>query len=145
MTQSGVTCLGPEQTPSHGWTVLGLNELGRMYMDLSTTPPPLRPVVPGPLRWGPRSRLALLQLSQAQYLQRMVEPVGGQTFANSLGLHVSWWWGSHAQPPSLGPPQHPPHSASAGLGICLRGAGNSKGVMRYKLSRMFVQALSTGI
>jgi len=67
--------------------------------------------------------------------------------ANSPGLQVSWWWGTHSQPPSVGLPQHSQHSTSAGLGICLRVAGNSKmeEVIRYKLSWLFVQALSTGI
>ena len=46
--------------------------------------------------------------------------------ANSPGLQVSWWWGTHSQPPSVGPPQHSQHSTSAGLGICLRVVGNSK-------------------
>ena len=73
MTQSGVTYLDPEQTPSQGWAVLGLREPGTMYADLSTPRPALRPVVPGPLRWGPGSRVALPQLSQAQHLQRVVE------------------------------------------------------------------------
>ena len=73
MTQSGVTYLDPEQTLSQGWAVLGLRDPGRVYTDLSTPHPALRPEVPGPLRWGPRSRLALPQLSQAQHLQRMEE------------------------------------------------------------------------
>ena len=33
-----------------------------------------------------------------------VEPLGWKSFEKPRGLHVSWWWGSHLQPPSLGLP-----------------------------------------
>ena len=33
-----------------------------------------------------------------------VEPLGWKSFEKPRGLHVSWWWGSHLQPPSLGSP-----------------------------------------
>ena len=33
-----------------------------------------------------------------------VEPLGWKSFEKPCGLHVSWCWGSHLQPPSLGSP-----------------------------------------
>ena len=33
-----------------------------------------------------------------------VEPLGWKSFEKPHGLHVSWCWGSHLQPPSLGSP-----------------------------------------
>ena len=50
------------------------------------------------------SRWVLRQQSYGCCTQRMVEPLGWKSSEKSPGLHVSWWWGSHLQPPSLGLP-----------------------------------------
>ena len=64
------------------------------------------PGVPAPLCRGPQPpdpggppavKLRLLHLKD-------VGPLGWKSFEKPRGLYVSWCWGSHLQPPSLGSP-----------------------------------------
>ena len=85
----------------------------------------------------PMVRVSLLPSARAHNLQiqegppavklwllhpKDVEPLGWRSFEKPCGLHVSWWWGSYLQPPSLGSSiygwEHSPQSGVAGKGMC---------------------------
>ena len=115
VTWAAATSLRPEQAWVPWLACLGAEGRGKdvsqwtllhgpgVSASLCTSPPD-----PG----GSSCRLHLLY-------PKDVEPLGWKSFGKFPGLHVSGWWGSHIQLPSLGSAhlwwKHPPQSGVAGI------------------------------
>ena len=108
--------LGPLEGPSWGWRSWGGCACHEPFpMDLVCLFPSALAhnlqIQAGP----PAAKLHLLHPQD-------VEPLGWKSCEKPPGLHVSRWWGSHLQPPSLGSPhlwlKHPPQSGASGTGMC---------------------------
>ena len=104
VTGAAVTSPKPGQAwfPRMDWC--GADGLGRMCQPMSPALWTCCACFPLHRPTTSRSRWVLLQPNYGCCTQRMVEPLGWKSFEKSPGLHVSWWWGSHLQPPSLGLP-----------------------------------------
>ena len=109
---------------SPSWTVVGLRELGTVSRQCA--PATLHgPGLPVPLCTSPQSPdpgWPSCSKTKPSAPKGWWSVWPGRAFARSPGLHVSCWWGSHLQPPSLGLPtwggQHPQQSGAAITGMC---------------------------
>ena len=122
VTWAAATSLG--RLESLGWTVLGLREVGRMCQSMNPAPwtGVSVPLCTSPQPPDPGSFTAVGAVKLFLLHPKDVELLGWKSFEKPPGPHVSRWWGSHLQLPSLGSPQlwwePPPESCAAEAWMC---------------------------